>query len=142
DIDPETRFEVPARFCSGFGPAEFRLSELSDRLAILNRGKKLAYITDAAFHAKNVEKIIKLARNADHLFIEAAFLEKDKDIADRKKHLTAVQAGRIAAEAGVKRYTLFHFSPRYSGCYEELEKEAAESFRLNEPLLRQTHPGA
>ncbi|MFP4194267.1 MAG: ribonuclease Z [Desulfosalsimonas sp.] len=142
DKDPETRFEVPDSFRRGAGPAEFRLGELSDRLAIFTRGKKIAYITDAAFHAENTEKIIHLARNADHLFIEAAFLEKDKDSAARKKHLTAAQAGRLAAEAGAKRYTLFHFSPRYSGCYEKLEKEAAEAFRLNEPLLRQTLPGA
>ncbi|MCF8111675.1 MAG: ribonuclease Z [Desulfobacteraceae bacterium] len=142
DMNPETRFEIPDSFCRDSGPVEFRLCELSDRLAILTRGKKIAYITDAAFNRQNVEKIMQLAQNADHLFIEAAFLEKDKDIAARKKHLTAAQAGRIAAEAGAKRYTLFHFSPRYSGCYEELEKEAAESFRLNEPLLRQTLPGA
>ncbi|MCF8026003.1 MAG: hypothetical protein K9J79_05245 [Desulfobacteraceae bacterium] len=87
-------------------------------------------MTDAAYHEENKRRIAELAADADHLFIEAAFLEKDRDIAARKKHLTAAQAGRVAAEAGAKRFTLFHFSPRYSGGYRELEKEAEEAFRL------------
>ena len=40
-----------------------------------------------------------LAKDSDQLFIEAAFLEKDKDIARQKQHLTAWQAGTLAAGA-------------------------------------------
>ncbi len=142
DQAPDSKFEVPVPFCKGSGPFRFNLGELADRLAIVTRGRKVAYITDAAYHDENKSLITELARDADHLFIEAAFLEEDSDIARRKKHLTAAQAGRIAAEAGVKRYTLFHFSPRYSGRYEELEKEAGEYFRLTGQPRPRTRHGA
>ena len=75
-----------------------------------------------------MEKIVELAENADHLFIEAAFLEKDKDIAEKKCHLTAWQAGSIAGKAGVKLFTPFHFSPRYKGLEHLLEKEARTAY--------------
>ncbi|MFW5975581.1 MAG: ribonuclease Z [Desulfosalsimonas sp.] len=140
--NPNDWFEVPAAFSLSGTSAGFRIAELADRLAIVTRGRKIAYIADAAFHEKNKRRITDLVRNADHLFIEAAFMEKHREIAGRKKHLTAEQAGTIAAEAGVKRFTLFHFSPRYSGYYDELEKEAENAFRINGTRPRQTRPGA
>lgn len=140
--DPETVFEVPASFCTKQVPVKFKLVDLADRLAIVDRGKKIAYVTDAAFHESNRKKILLLAQGADHLFIESAFMDKDRGTAARKKHLTAAQAGKLAAEAGAGRYTLFHFSPRYSGRYDELEKEAEDAFFFSESLPRQTRPGA
>jgi ribonuclease Z len=91
----------------------FSLKELADRLTLITRGQKLAYISDVAFTQSNCEKIVKLVDKADHLFIESAFLDQDSAHAEKKHHLTAKQAGRIAALSGVKRFTLFHFSPRY-----------------------------
>jgi ribonuclease Z len=67
-------------------------------------------------------------KNSDHLFIEASFLEKDKDIAEKKYHLTTRQAGRIAGKANVQRVTPFHFSPRYQGQELILEKEVLEAY--------------
>ena len=55
------------------------------------------------------EKIVEFARDSDHLFIEASFLEEDKDIAEKKCHLTARQAGLIAGRARVQQSTAFHF---------------------------------
>jgi ribonuclease Z len=77
---------------------------------------------------ENLEKAETLVRHADRLYIEAPFLERDKEIALKKDHLTAKQAGTLARKAGVKRFTLFHFSPRYSDMADELEKEAMEAF--------------
>ena len=62
------------------------------------------------------------------IFIEAAFLDAQRDTAARKYHLTARQAGNLAALAGVKRFTVFHFSPRYKGQAERLYKEAMHAF--------------
>jgi ribonuclease Z len=71
---------------------------------------------------------LALAKGCDHLFIEATFLEKDRRLAEQKKHLTAKQAGTVAAAAGAGRFTIFHFSPRYTGNEEALEKEAMDAF--------------
>ncbi len=92
----------------------YRFDDLKSRLAIITAGQKIGYIADVAGTQENIEKIVPLIQDADHLFIEAAFLDQDKLHAAAKHHLTARQAGRIAGRAGVKRFTLFHFSPRYN----------------------------
>lgn len=90
------------------------LSELKPALRIVP-GQKIAYVTDVAWHEDNVARIIDLARNADLLYIEAAFMERDADHARRKFHLTSRQAGKIARAANVGCVIPLHFSPRYTG---------------------------
>ena len=63
----------------------------------------------------NVARIVELARDADLLFIEAAFLERDAEHGRRKFHLTARQAGEIARAAHAGCVIPLHFSPRYAG---------------------------
>ena len=127
NTDPDSEFEV--RY-GGKGSCKkrFILGDLAKRIALITPGQKVSYIVDAGYSKSNVEKIIELAKNADHLFIEAAFLEKDRDIAEKKCHLTAWQAGSIAGKAGVKQVTPFHFSPRYKGSGDLLEKEARDGY--------------
>ncbi|RLC12562.1 MAG: ribonuclease Z, partial [Deltaproteobacteria bacterium] len=60
----------------------------------------------------------------------SAFLEKDRDIAREKCHLTAWQAGTIAGRAKVKQFILFHFSPRYTGMEHLFHEEAQASYQL------------
>jgi ribonuclease Z len=130
---PDTRIQV---FCSGNETVqkEFKLGELADRIAIYTPGQKVAYITDVAGSAENREKLIAFVKNSDYLFIEAAFLYEDKDIAEKKHHLTARQAGEIASIAKVKNMTIFHFSPRYTGKEKLLEKEAMTAFQTDGPI--------
>ena len=126
--DAESEFEVQ----SGTGETrQFRLGELSERIALITPGQKIAYIADAAYSPQNQEKIVSLAKDADQLFIEAAFLEAHKDIAAAKHHLTARQAGTLAARAGAKEFTIFHFSPRYVGQEHLLQEEAREAYALH-----------
>ncbi len=106
----------------------FVLGDLAESITRISPGRKITYITDVVGSAENYEKVISLARDADHLFIEAAFLDRDRDTAKRKYHLTAKEAGWLAKEAGVKRFTVFHFSPRYNGLAHEIEKEAMDAF--------------
>lgn len=96
------------------GPRQFRVDELTEKIALISPGQKITYIADASGSAENERRIIEFAKDADHLFIEAYFLEKDRDIADQKFHLTAAQAGKIAGLANVKRLNTFHYSPRYA----------------------------
>lgn len=57
--------------------------------------------------------ITELARNADLLFIEAVFMERDAEHGKRKSHLTARQAGELAHAAEVGCVIPLHFSSRY-----------------------------
>jgi ribonuclease Z len=129
---PRTMLEVPVPDPS-LGPRRFRLGDLADRIARISPGQKIAYITDVAGHTKNQEKIISLIRGADHLFIESAFRVGDQALASSKFHLTAGQAGEIAARSGVRKYSLFHFSPRYSDGAETIPTEAGRAFRSFSP---------
>jgi ribonuclease Z len=123
--DLESQFEIQA----GEGESrQFRLGELAEQIALITPGQKVAYIADVAYSPENQKKIISLAHDSDHLFIEAAFLEAHKDIAAAKHHLTARQAGALAARAGAKQFTIFHFSPRYTDQEYLLQTEAREAY--------------
>lgn len=125
--DPQSVFFVPDNRAQNQG-REFVLGELADEIARITPGQKVAYIADAVYSPENREKLISLAAGADHLFIEAAFLDEDHQIAREKHHLTAKQAGTIARLAGVRQLTLFHFSPRYTDRGHLLEEEARRAF--------------
>jgi ribonuclease Z len=104
------------------------LGELKSEILRIAPGQKLAYVTDASYSSANAERIIELAQGADGLFIETPFLDQDADIAARKCHLTAAQAGLLARRAGVKEVVPFHFSPRYLGRERELREEVQRAF--------------
>jgi ribonuclease Z len=108
---------------------EFTIGELREKIARFSPGQKVTYLADMIGSPGNMEKAIELARGSHYLFIEAPFLHKDRDIARRKYHLTAKEAGLIAARAGVKELIVFHFSPRYFGREQELINEAMEAFQ-------------
>jgi ribonuclease Z len=128
--DPKTPFVVTwSEARKGKRERTFALGDLASKIAIISPGQKTTYITDIIGSPENMERSVMLAKDADHLFIEASFIERDKEIAKRKYHLTAREAGLIAKRAGVKHMTLFHFSPRYAGQEGEIWKEAMEAFR-------------
>ena len=84
---------------------KFLLGELSEKIARISPGQKIAYISDVAGSPENRKKIVELSEEADHLFIEAAFLHRDWGTAQKKYHLTAREAGEIAREAKVKQFS-------------------------------------
>jgi ribonuclease Z len=88
---------------------------ISRSSTIIGVGQKIAYVTDVAWHQDNVAHIVELARDADLLYIEAAFMERDAEHGQRKFHLNARQAGEIARAAHVGSVIPMHFSPRYVG---------------------------
>jgi ribonuclease Z len=106
----------------------FTLGELKERIARISPGQKITYIADMIGSPENIAKAVNLAMESNHLFIETPFLDKDRSVAQRKYHLTAREAGLIAARARVKELTPFHFSPRYFGQEEELIQEAMTAF--------------
>jgi len=103
------------------------LRELRDVVTV-TPGQKIAYVTDVADTPANRAAIIALARNADLLFIEAAFASEDAALAQDRAHLTAAAAGAIAREAAVRRVEPFHYSPRYTGDEQRLLQELRAAF--------------
>jgi len=127
--DPHEGFQVIYRGRNGLMKERtFRFGDLVERIAKISPGRKISYITDVAATPGNQHKIIELAAGSDILFMEAAFLDCDREVARKKYHLTARDAGLLAREAGVNRLEVFHFSPRYQGEAAELEREAREAF--------------
>ena len=107
----------------------FRLCELQEDIAVITAGQKICYITDVSFTTANVARITAFASGVDHLYIEAAFLDADSQVAKAKNHLTARQAGEIAGKSKVRMLTPFHFSPRYQGQAHLLEAEAQNAYQ-------------
>ena len=122
---------VTARWRNGDEMHEKQLSLGTLRQAAVQcvPGQKIAYVTDVASHAGNLQRITRLVADADLLFIEAMFLECDADEARRKCHLTARQAGSIARASRAREIVPFHFSPRYTDRETVLLGEARAAFR-------------
>lgn len=106
----------------------FTFSEVRE-VAEISKGQKISYVVDVLGSPENRGKIIKLVRGSDILYIETFFLNKDRDRAQDRYHLTAKEAGKIAREAGVGRLEAIHFSPRYMNEAEQLLQEAQNEFR-------------
>ncbi len=68
-----------------------------------------AYCSDTVYD----EEIIPLLQDIDLLYHESTFLEDRKDLAEKTKHATALQAAVIAKKANVKQLILGHYSSRY-----------------------------
>lgn len=92
-------------------------------------GRRIGYVTDLRFTPANVEQLERLLGDTDLLYIESVFLERDRDQALRKNHLTARQAGEIAHRLRAKRVVPFHFSPRYRGDEQTLCHEVLAAWR-------------
>jgi ribonuclease Z len=93
------------------GPAWGELQRSSDPRVVgpSRKGRRIAYCTDTRPCATAVE----LARGADVLIHEATYTEELRADAEERRHSTAAGAARVAAEAGVQKLILTHFSTRY-----------------------------
>jgi ribonuclease Z len=85
-------------------------------------GAVLAVVGDAG----ETRSLVAHVRGADALVIEATFLEEDAKLAAERGHLTAAQAGWLAAQAEVGTLYLTHISGRYDPA--AIAAEAARYF--------------
>jgi ribonuclease Z len=89
------------------------------------RGQKFAFIMDTRL----CDAAFELADDADLLVCESTFADADAALADHYGHLTAGQAGQIAAAAGARRLVLTHFSQRYDdAAVPRLLRDAAAAY--------------
>jgi ribonuclease Z len=109
------------------GDKDFQVAELSD-IARITRGQKISYATDIALKQNNITRLVSLIKGSDIFFCEAYFLDKDRERARERFHLTAKAAGTIAKKAGVKKLELMHFSPKYRDCPDKVIEEAIREF--------------
>ncbi len=91
-----------------------------DEVSEVRRGQRFAFIMDTRL----CDGVYALADGCDLLVIESTFLDEDARLAADHGHLTAGQAGRVAADAGVRHLLLTHFSQRYTEPGEEFERQA------------------
>ncbi|HUY46347.1 MAG TPA: ribonuclease Z [Streptosporangiaceae bacterium] len=88
-------------------------------------GQRFAFIMDTRL----CDAAFALADRADMLVCESTFAESEAALAREYGHLTAGQAGRIAAESRARLLVLTHFSQRYdNGDGQRLAGEAAAAF--------------
>jgi ribonuclease Z len=89
------------------------------------RGQRFAFIMDTRL----CDAAFALADQADMLVCESTFADTEAALAQEYGHLTASQAGRIAAQAGARLLVLTHFSQRYGpDDGQRLAGEAASAF--------------
>ncbi|MEV5592440.1 ribonuclease Z [Streptomyces sp. NPDC052496] len=81
-----------------------------DDVSEVRRGQRFAFVMDTRL----CDGVHALAEGCDLLVIESTFLDEDARLAADHGHLTAGQAARAAADAGVRHLVLTHFSQRYS----------------------------
>ncbi|MEV7175909.1 ribonuclease Z [Kitasatospora sp. NPDC093679] len=80
-----------------------------DEVSEVRPGQRFAFVMDTRL----CDGVDELAEGADMLVIEATFVDADEHLASEHGHLTAAQAARVAAAAGVRTLVLTHFSQRY-----------------------------
>ncbi|MDQ0633962.1 ribonuclease Z [Arthrobacter pascens] len=78
-------------------------------VSVPRRGQRFAFVMDTA----ECEGAEELADGADLLVAESTFSDEDAGLARQYRHLTAGQAGALAAGGGVGTLLLAHFSARY-----------------------------
>src|SRR3990172_2159386 len=72
-------------------------------IARITKGHKISYATDIGMGRKNISLLTSLVKGSDIFFCEAYFLEKDRERALERHHLTARTCGAIAKKAGVRK---------------------------------------
>ncbi len=96
----------------------------SDLVGPPRTGRTLVYTGDT----RPSLAVVEAARGADLLVHEATFGGDEAARARETGHSTASEAGRVAADAGVRRLVLTHISPRYTRDAPELLAEARAVF--------------
>jgi ribonuclease Z len=130
-VEPDSRRMLPERLAAfGIeGPEIGRLQREGELRGVLledvsepRPGQSFAFIMDTRL----CNAVFDLAAGCDLLVIESTFLDEDEPLASEHGHLTASQAARVAAFAGVRHLVMTHFSQRYADPA-DFERQAREA---------------
>ncbi len=97
-------------------------------LTFLQKGRKITIIMDTCIN----NNMVKIAKNSDLLICESTYTEKEKEQAEKYKHLTARQAAEIARKSKAGRLILTHISQRYDNKEIIILNEARKIFPKTE----------
>ena len=91
----------------------------------IEAGRALVFSADAA----PCDELVEHAAGADVLLCESAILDRSQDVADpaQRGHMSAVQAGAVAAQAGVGRLLITH-APLDTSDPQRVVREAGTRF--------------
>jgi ribonuclease Z len=92
-----------------------------DEVRVPRSGQSVAVVMDT----RPCRGASDLAQGVDLLVCESTFLDSEAELAELAGHLTARQAGELAAEAGARQLVLTHFSQRYKETDRFLEEAGA-----------------
>lgn len=106
----------------------YSLAWLQNRIAHVEPGRSIGYITDISPHVTNLRQACRLLRGCNLLACEATFSHKELARARHRHHLTARCAGWLGRITGAQKLLLFHYSPRYSDNLAPLQQEAMAAF--------------
>ena len=81
----------------------------SDQVTIPKKGQSFAFVMDTMM----CDGAAELADGVDMLVCESTYLHQEHELAQQYAHMTARQAGELAAAAEARRLLLTHFSARY-----------------------------
>lgn len=105
------------------------LEPLRAELMVEKPGDSIAYLTDFLLDAPTIERVATAVRGCKTIVCESQYRHADLDLATRNFHMTAKQAGELAARAGVGEMILFHVSERYTpDVWAEMLREAQTVF--------------
>ena len=92
-----------------------------DQVSEPRPGQRFAFIMDTRL----CDAAFELADGADMVVCESTFADTEAALAREYGHLTASQAGRIAAESRARLLVLTHFSQRYE--HDDAQQLAAQA---------------
>lgn len=80
-----------------------------EQVTVPRKGQSFAFVMDTML----CDGAAELADGVDMLVCESTYLHQELELAQQYAHMTARQAGELAAAAGARRLLLTHFSARY-----------------------------
>lgn len=131
--EPDGRTLLPERLAAAgiAGPdvgllvRDGRLGDVRlEDVSVPRPGQSAAVVMDTAV----CDGAAQLADGVDLLLAESTFADEDADLAEAHLHLTAGQAGALAAAGGARTLVLSHFSSRYTDL-EPLRAQAVTAVR-------------
>jgi len=109
-----------------------------DQVSYIRKGESIAVVIDT----RPCENAVDLAKDSTMFLTESTYLDSEKHLAEKYKHMTATEAATIARKANVKKLILTHFSARYKDLkpFEDEARSIFENTVVADDLKRFSFP--